>query len=211
MPRLVAAALPSGPAYTVVLLCHVAAVLVGMVTMVAGAAFSLRLLAAGDGPVPPSVRSYFSPGTNWVGRVLYLVPVLGAALLAMSGGAYRVGSDWVLTGIGLWVTAIGLAEAVLWPAEQRVRRVLGGPATTTPGPAPAAATPGPAPTTTPGPAPATAVGDPPMVAAAPGREDSGAVTRVPAAARRAARTMCLSSLAVLALLAAGTVVMLAKP
>ena len=223
MPQLVAATLPSGPAYTVVLLCHVAAVLVGMVTMVAGAAFSLRLLAAGDGPVPPSVRSYFSPGTNWVGRVLYLVPVLGAALLAMSGGAYRVGSDWVLTGIGLWVTAIGLAEAVLWPAEQRVRRVLGGsvPAATTAAvtssadataavtssaDATAAATRSADVAT-----PAGAAGDPPVVTAAPGREPSGAVLRVSAAARQAARTMCLSSLAVLALLAAGTAVMLAKP
>lgn len=120
----VAEALPSGPAYTVVLLCHVAAVLVAMVTMVAGLAFALRILTAGDRPVPPSVRSYFSPGTNWAGRVLYLVPVFGAILLAMSGGAYRFASDWVLSGFGLWVVAIGLAEAVLWPAEQRVRRAL---------------------------------------------------------------------------------------
>ncbi len=213
MPQLVAATLPSGPAYTVVLLCHVAAVLVGMVTMVAGAAFSLRLLAAGDGPVPPSVRSYFSPGTNWVGRVLYLVPVLGAALLAMSGGAYRVGSDWVLTGIGLWVTAIGLAEAVLWPAEQRVRRVLGGsvPAATTTAVTPSADATAAATRSADVATPAGAAGDPPVVTAAPGREPSGAVLRVSAAARQAARTMCLSSLAVLALLAAGTAVMLAKP
>lgn len=120
----VAAALPSGPAYTVVLLCHVASALVAMATMVAGIAFALRLLAAGDGPVPKSVRSYFSPGTNWVGRVLYLVPVFGFVLLAMSGGVYQPGSGWVLTGIALWAAATALAEAVLWPAEQRVRRTF---------------------------------------------------------------------------------------
>jgi hypothetical protein len=148
-----------------------------------------------------------------VGRVLYLVPVLGAALLAMSGGAYRVGSDWVLTGIGLWVTAIGLAEAVLWPAEQRVRRVLGGsvPAATTTAVTPSADATAAATRSADVATPAGAAGDPPVVTAAPGREPSGAVLRVSAAARQAARTMCLSSLAVLALLAAGTAVMLAKP
>jgi uncharacterized membrane protein len=179
-----AAALPSGPAYTVVLLCHVAAVLVGMVTMLAGAVFALRLLAAGARPVPASVRSYFSPGTNWAGRVLYLVPVFGLALLAMSGGAYRPSSDWVLVGIGLWVVAIAVAEAAVWPSEQRVRRALAATATG------AAATP----TVTSGPTATRTVTAP-----------------APAEARRAARTMCVSSAAVLAVLIAATVVMVAKP
>lgn len=175
------AALPSGPAYTVVLLCHVAAVLVGMVTMAAGNAFALRLLAAGERPVPASVRSYFSPGANWAGRVLYLVPVFGAVLLALSGGAYRLGSAWVLCGTGLWVVAIGLAEAVLWPAEQRIRRALA----------------------------AQEVGAP--VPAAPAGGQPPAALPAPEAARAAARTLCLSSAAVLGVLVAAMVVMFAKP
>lgn len=116
--------LPSGPAYTVVLICHVAAVLTGMATIVAGAVAAAGLVTARDGPLRPSVRSYFSPGANWAGRVLYLVPVFGVALLAMSGGAYRLGSTWVLAGIGLWAAGMALAEGVLWPAERRVRRAL---------------------------------------------------------------------------------------
>lgn len=182
---LLAAALPSGPAYTVVLLCHVAAVLVGMVTLAAGVVFALRLLAAGDRPVPPSVRSYFSPGTNWAGRVLYLVPVFGAVLLALSGGAYRLGSDWVLAGIGLWVVAVGLAESVLWPAEQRIRRALADPSATCEPPAPP-----------------SGLAQRPAVAAPP------AAIQV---ARRAARTLCLSSAVVLVVLLAAMVVMFAKP
>lgn len=177
-PFFLAAALPSGPAYTAVLLCHVAAVLVGMVTMVAGAAFSARLLAAGDRPLAPSVRSYFSPGVNWVGRVLYLVPVFGAVLLGLSGGVYRPGAAWVLAGIGLWVVAVGLGEGVLWPAEQRVRRALA----------------------------AAPVGPRPGEAAAARLTDAA-----PVEARQAARRMLTSSLAVFAVLVAGTVVMVAKP
>lgn len=116
--------IPTGPAFTVVLVGHVAAVLVALVALVAGAVSAARLLAA-RGELSRSVRSYFSPGVNWAGRVLYLVPVFGAALLAMSGGDYRFGAAWVGWGIGLWVAATALAEVVLWPAERRVQRALG--------------------------------------------------------------------------------------
>ncbi len=116
---------PTGPAFTVVLVCHVAAVLVALVAVTAGAVAAGRLLASRGEP-PPAVRSYFAPGVNWTGRVLYLVPALGAALLAMSGGAYRLGAPWVVWGIGLWAAATALAEGVMWPAERRGQRGLAG-------------------------------------------------------------------------------------
>lgn len=190
-PVVTAVGLPSGPAYTVVLMCHVAAVLIGMLTMAAGAVFASRLLSAGDGPLPAGVRSYFSPGANWAGRVLYLVPVCGVALLAMSGGAYRVGSDWVITGIGLWLVAIGLAEAVLWPAEQRVRRALAA-AMVTAAPVTAAPVSGP-----------TRAAVPPVAATT--------VLVAPAAARDAARTVLRSSVVILVILVVAAAVMVAKP
>ena len=114
---------PTGPAFTVVLLCHVASVLLALLAAVAGiVAAALALTAKGE--LTPWVRSYFSPGVNWVGRVLYLVPVFGAALLVMSGGAYQLGDPWVEAGLGLWAAAALLAESVLWPAERRVQRAL---------------------------------------------------------------------------------------
>ncbi len=122
MTHLVAAVrTPTGPAFTVVLVGHVAAVLITLVAAAAGAVAAARVLAA-KGELARSVRSYFSPGVNWVGRVLYLVPLFGGALLAMSGGAYRFGATWVEWGIGLWAAATALAEGVLWPAERRVQR-----------------------------------------------------------------------------------------
>jgi len=69
----------------------------------------------------PTLVSYYSPGVNWVARILYLVPVLGFTLLAMSGGAFGVDDTWVRWGIGLWVVAIVCAEGILWPAERRVQ------------------------------------------------------------------------------------------
>jgi hypothetical protein len=117
---------PTGPAFTVVLVCHVAAALMAVLATVAGGVAAARVLCAKEGEVAPSARSYFSPGVNWAGRTLYLVPVFGAALLAMSGGAYRLGDAWVGWGIGLWVAAAVLAEGFLWPAERRVQRSLAG-------------------------------------------------------------------------------------
>lgn len=121
---MIAAAGPTGAGFTVVLVLHVAAALVGIVTLAASELAALRLLAARRGPVPGAVRSFFSPGQNWAGRVLYVVPVLGGVLVAMSNGRYDLGDDWVVAGIGLWVAAIGLCEAAVWPAERRVHRAL---------------------------------------------------------------------------------------
>jgi hypothetical protein len=121
--RLLVATVPTGPAFTVVLVCHVAAVLLALLAVVVGAVAAARVLGT-KGELAPSVRSYFSPGVNWVGRVLYLVPVFGAVLLVLSGGAYRLGDVWVESGLGLWTAATALAEGVLWPAERRVQRSL---------------------------------------------------------------------------------------
>jgi len=122
-PRL-ATALPSGPAYTVVLICHVAAVLVGVVAVVASGVAAARVLRSGGRPISPSVRTYFAPGVNWAGRVLYLVPAFGVTLVELSHGVYPITAAWVLCGIGLWISAMILAEGILWPAERRVQRAL---------------------------------------------------------------------------------------
>jgi len=78
----------------------------------------------GVSELSPTLVAYYSPGVNWVARILYLVPVLGFTLLAMSGGAFGVDDTWVRWGIGLWVVAIVCAEGLLWPAERRVQDQL---------------------------------------------------------------------------------------
>lgn len=117
---------PTGPAFTVVLVCHVAAVLAGMVVLAASGISAARLAAAGSREVPGAVRAYFSPGPSPAGRVLWLVPALGAALIGMSGGDYALGQGWVVLGLALWGAVIALCEGVVWPAERRVRAALAG-------------------------------------------------------------------------------------
>lgn len=141
---------PTGAAFDVVLLLHVACVVVGLGTVVVSGVQGARLLVAGragggtgspgggtgpagstgTGPagspgIPSSLVTYFAPGVNWVGRVLYAVPLLGFALLGMSGGVFRLGEAWVLWGLGLWVVAVLCAEGLLWPAERRIQALTG--------------------------------------------------------------------------------------
>jgi hypothetical protein len=174
-------AAPSSAAFTVVLLLHVAAALIGMVTLAVGAAAAGRLLATRHGPPPASVRSYFSPGENWAGRALYAVPVFGFALVGLSRGADSAGDTWVVAGLVMWIVAVALAEATLWPAERRVRRVLAAM----------------------GALDGSGVVDGPGAAGSPGA--------VPGEAVRACRTIVWSSAAVFAVLVAAMVVMFARP
>ncbi len=124
---------PTGAAFDVVLLLHVACAVVGLGTVVASAVQAGRLRSAGSGPVPDGLRAYFIPGVNWAGRALYGVPVFGFVLLGMSGGFFHLGDGWVLWGLTLWVLAIFGAEWALWPAERRIQVALASTSVSGPG------------------------------------------------------------------------------
>ncbi|HEY3941924.1 MAG TPA: hypothetical protein VGL60_05515 [Acidimicrobiales bacterium] len=154
-----AASTPTGPAFDVVLLAHVACTLIALLTIVVSWVQARRLVVAvgppdggpaGRGPVEGgrarrapssragrapdgpeilatavSLRRYYGAGTNWIGRTLHAVPVLGFVLLALSHGAYGLDDGWVLGGLALWAVAGGGAEGVLWPTETRIGAALG--------------------------------------------------------------------------------------
>jgi hypothetical protein len=107
-------------AYDIVLLAHILAVLASLlvVAVAGGSAYALGR----SGPPTEALRRYYRPGTNWAGRVLFLVPVLGIVLVAMSQGDWSYSDDWVLIGLVVWLAAALLGELVLWPAEGRLRQ-----------------------------------------------------------------------------------------
>lgn len=114
---------PSGAAFDVVLLLHVACAVVGIVTIATAGATARRLgrLAGISVPLPDALRRYFRPGVNWAGRTIYGIPVFGFALIGMSKGVYAVGDSWVVAGLALFAAVGLLAEGVLWPAERRLQ------------------------------------------------------------------------------------------
>ena len=117
-------AVPTNVGYSLLLLVHVGAAVLGFGAMVLTGAQARR---AGRGPADPAadgVRRYFRPGVNWAARSLYLVPVFGFALLADSGGAFQAGNGFVVWGLFLWLVAVLTAEMVVWPGERRIQQVV---------------------------------------------------------------------------------------
>jgi hypothetical protein len=117
---------PTGPAFDIVLLLHVACVVVGLATTVTSAATAaqLRKVLGRQAPFPEPLRRYFKPGLNWAGRSLYGIPIFGFALLTMSHGAYDLHQAWVTGGLGIFVVMVLAAEGALWPAERRLQERL---------------------------------------------------------------------------------------
>ncbi len=120
---------PTGAAFDVVLILHVACVVVGLATTVTSAATASRVRTLTERSVPLSeaMSRYFAPGVNWAGRSMYGIPVFGFALIAMSQGAYALGDGWVLAGLMIFVVLAMVAEGVLWPAERRLQVTLAEP------------------------------------------------------------------------------------
>jgi uncharacterized membrane protein len=109
-------------AYDIVLLAHILAVLASLLVVAVAGGSALAL--GRSGPPTDALRRYYRPGTNWAGRVVFLVPVLGAVLVAMSQGDWSYSDDWVLIGLVVWLAAALLGELVLWPAERRLRETV---------------------------------------------------------------------------------------
>ncbi len=112
-----------GGAYDAVLVLHVLSAVIGFGALaVTGgyAATARRSLPE----VPDSIRRYFSPGTNLPARLLYAVPLLGGALVGMSGGDIGFDQAWLAASLGLWVVAAAVAQAVVWPGERAVQARL---------------------------------------------------------------------------------------
>jgi len=122
----VTAASTTTPAYDLVLLAHVLLAVVGLVALgvAGGSALALRRVLARGAPVPDALARYYRPGVNWAGRLLFLVPVFGVALLAMSGGQWGFADTWVSVGMAGWALVAVAAEVVVWPGERRLQEVV---------------------------------------------------------------------------------------
>lgn len=116
-------------AYDLVLLAHVLSALIGLVAVLVAGGFALALRAAirRGGPLPESLIRYYRPGVNWVGRMLFAVPVFGVALIAMSGGRWGWSDAWVSGGMAAWAAVAMVAEGTLWPGERKLQVVIAEP------------------------------------------------------------------------------------
>lgn len=190
----------TSPAFGVLLVGHVAAALVGFGALGATGMQGWRLGRTRDPERVAALRRYFRPGVNWAARCIYLVPVFGVALVAASGGTYRVGDPFVEVGLGLWVVAVLAAELVVWPAERQVQQALAAEPAAVPG------SPVPGPPVSGSPVPGPRVSGSPVA----GSPVSGPVVPGTALAR-SCRQLAASVPVVVVLFAGAVAVMAARP
>jgi hypothetical protein len=112
-------------AYDIVLVAHVLAALVAFGAVAVAGAYAWALRSRGAST--ESLRRYYRPGVNWAGRVLFLVPVLGVALVAMSDGDWSFSDAWIAIGLVLWLGCALIAEMALWPTERKLQLAVDGP------------------------------------------------------------------------------------
>jgi hypothetical protein len=118
------AAAPTGAAFDVVLMGHVAFVLIGLASVFLTGTQAWRARKGPGSAAAQSVARYFRPGINWPGRSLYAVVVLGALLVVMSRKAYGFGDPFVQVGLVLWIACVAAAEMVVWPGERRLQSIV---------------------------------------------------------------------------------------
>lgn len=118
-------AVPHSALFDILLIIHV---LVGLVSLVVfGVMYgSLATLskAVDDAPWPAGPARFFAPGHEIGGRILYLIPVTGIALVSSSHGDSTYHDAFVQIGFGLWLVAMLIAELVVFPSTQQLRRHL---------------------------------------------------------------------------------------
>lgn len=104
------------PIYDVILLAHIVCAIGGF-----GANALAGLYAGQLVPRPsPAAIKYFSSPRFLAEKLIYLVPVFGLTMIAISRGMSELERPWVITGIVLWIAAVGVAHSLVWPSERRV-------------------------------------------------------------------------------------------
>ncbi len=112
-----------GPLYDIGVVAHVAAGVVGFGAVAVGGYEAWRAQRLVDPTGDTRVRRFFSSGTDWPARLIYLVPLIGLALL-FGGDRADATKAWPWIGLTFWVAAAGLASGLCWPAERRAQRSL---------------------------------------------------------------------------------------
>jgi hypothetical protein len=113
----------TGPLPAAILVAHVVAVVCSYGALGATGAFARLARTAVDPFSSDQLRRFFRPGHNLAGRLLYVVPLLGfALLLAQPTSDFTRAYPWI--GLAIWTVSIVIATGSLWPAEAEVQTLI---------------------------------------------------------------------------------------
>ena len=113
----------SDPIGAILLIAHVIAAVIAYGALGATGAFAHAARTVDDPFSSESLLRFFRPGHNLASRVLYVIPLLGFALLFTepSGDLTRA-YPWI--GVAIWTVSIAIATGWLWPAEHELQELL---------------------------------------------------------------------------------------
>lgn len=111
------------PLYDVLLILHVVSAFIGFGSIAIGGWAASVGHKSSDPAGDERIVRFYREGTDWPGRVIFLVPVLGLTMLLV-GDHPAIPTSWPWIGLALWLVAAGLVTAKGWPAERRAQREL---------------------------------------------------------------------------------------
>lgn len=110
--------------YNVVLLIHILSVVVGIGALTLNGVYALEAKNR-QGREGLAIAEANAKVTKIAEYVILTIPLWGFGLLGMSDGVYEFSQTWIWLSFLLWMVAVGIAQAVLLPADRRIRSLMG--------------------------------------------------------------------------------------
>jgi hypothetical protein len=111
------------PGYSLLVIAHVLVAVIAFGALGATGIFARRLRASAEPLADASCRRFFRPSFNVAPVALYLVPILGMALV-VTGSRDVAKSAYPWIGLVIWGIAVALASAVIFPVERQIQQAF---------------------------------------------------------------------------------------
>jgi uncharacterized membrane protein len=119
---LLAAGINSG-IYKFVLLLHITSVVVGIGAVMLNGLYAAEA-AKRQGPTGRAVSESNLHVTEIAEYVIYTIPIWGLALVGLSDKAWKFSQTWVWLALVLYVVAIGISHAIMFPGHKRINELM---------------------------------------------------------------------------------------
>jgi uncharacterized membrane protein len=115
---------PSSGAYQAVEALHILAVVVGFGGVLLNGVYAQqgRKLGGAEWAAVSEVNDFVTRKVALM--AIYVVPVLGFALIGMSDKVYKFSQAWVSASLALYIVVVGIAHAVLLPSHRKINAFL---------------------------------------------------------------------------------------
>ncbi|MDQ1521715.1 MAG: putative integral rane protein [Actinomycetota bacterium] len=109
--------------YKFLLLLHILSVIVGIGAVMLNGIYAAQAQKR-PGPGGRAVSEANFMVSQIAERVIYLIPIFGILLIAVSDKAWKFSQTWIWLSLVLYIAAVGVAHAVMTPGHRRINELL---------------------------------------------------------------------------------------